>query len=319
MIPEFIGKISLGYTTELRFEISKFKGKDYVNISRFVESAEYTGYTKRGLTLPPEFALQILESLQKYKKSYDSGSEGEICRITKSETVEIIAHIVDPDDPHDTPCIDVREYVHSETYTGWTQRGFRLPLEDLETLLVLLKRCREKLNTKYSVEFRDYNKPVPRIRDNVQTKVQIEKEESPILQLVPESLPSFPTDYLSNHQHEIENWKIFNLPEEPIYLGRMRGNKQEVLSETGHEYLAYNPAEAKYIHYSHIGGHRKIIIPKEPFWVFKIVKEYETFLRDLQKRLIEYLIRKIQHRAAAETLAKKIFKEENLPWIEKER
>jgi hypothetical protein len=50
----------------------------------------------------------------------------EIGRISKNETTEII---VQKTDFRGSAGIDIREYVTSERYTGWSKNGIRIPVD----------------------------------------------------------------------------------------------------------------------------------------------------------------------------------------------
>ncbi len=146
MPQETIGKIPLSRTTELRFEVSPYKGKNYINIRQFVESTNFSGFTKKGVTLTPELGAQLLDSFKQYKQSELSDNQVEICRLIKNDTTELVVQIIQADEKHDTASLDVREYIQSETYAGWTQKGFRLSLDKLGTVINLLEQCLEKLD-----------------------------------------------------------------------------------------------------------------------------------------------------------------------------
>ena len=145
MLSDSIGKITLSRTTELRFDVSPYKGKKYINIRQYVESANFTGYTKKGIALTQELGSKLFQAFQNNKQTGESNQQVEICRLTKSDTTELIAQIIPPDEKHTTASIDVREYIQSETYTGWTQKGFRLPLEKWDIVVNLLGECLERL------------------------------------------------------------------------------------------------------------------------------------------------------------------------------
>ena len=307
MVSELIGKIELGRTAELRFENSPYRGKNYINIRRYVDSAKFKGYTRRGVTLTPELASQLLDALQQYKQKYQTQYKDEICRLTKNETVRLIAHIVPPDENHEATCLDVREYVQSESYTGWTQKGFRLPLEKLDTVINLLQQCLSRFNVKISSG--GQNSPGTNSSgpdDNINL----------IKEFLPNGIPAFPQDFLPDDQIIDDNdWIRLELPPEPLKFGAMRGTQQEIVSEAGFEYLANNPVEAKFIIYAHQQGNEEIYIPKDKFLTFKIVTSYEVLIKDLQKKLFQTLMRRTRHKETAETLTKKIFKENALPIV----
>ncbi len=145
MLQESIGKIPLSHTTELRFEVSPYKGKNYINIRQYVESTNFTGFTKKGVTLTLELGEQLLEALKQHKPSDQADEPVEIARLAKNDSTELVARTIPPDDKHESASLDVREYIQSETYTGWTPKGFRLSLDKLATVIQLLEQCLEKL------------------------------------------------------------------------------------------------------------------------------------------------------------------------------
>ena len=63
-------------------------------------------------------------------------------------------------------------------------------------------------------------------------------------------------------------------------------------------------------------GHRNIYIPGEMIEIFKAVKEYENYLREIRRALIQEYERKSGSRQTAEYQVKEIFKNNGLPWLE---
>ncbi len=51
---------------------------------------------------------------------------GEMGRIRKNDTTEIV---IQKTEFHGSVGIDIREYVTSERYTGWSKNGIRIPVE----------------------------------------------------------------------------------------------------------------------------------------------------------------------------------------------
>jgi len=314
MIPLLIGKINLGASAELRFEISSFKGKTFINIRKYVNSPRFTGYTKKGIALNPANAKKILEALQSYRNNYSTDDNNEICRISKNENTDIVVHIVPPDENYDKTLLDIREYVNSKTYTGWTKKGFRVSLDLLEDVIDLLNKCLHNFDIGSPLFSNDNN-----IEQKPKTTTSVNDGKSLIKEILNGEIPTFPNDFIpTGVKMNSDKGAIIELPPEPIYLGPMRGTKQEIISEAGYEYLARDPVEAKYIYYAHLNNQKQIVIPDEPFITFKIVKKYEVFIRNLQKKLINLLIRRIRDKNTAKNLAQKYFKEAKLPWIDEE-
>jgi ABC-type Mn2+/Zn2+ transport system ATPase subunit len=61
----------------------------------------------------------------------------EIGRIRKNETVEIV---VQKTEFKGSLGIDIREYVTSERYTGWSKNGIRVPVEKWKAFKEILDR-----------------------------------------------------------------------------------------------------------------------------------------------------------------------------------
>jgi ABC-type Mn2+/Zn2+ transport system ATPase subunit len=61
----------------------------------------------------------------------------EIGRLRKNETTEVV---VQKTEFHGSVGIDVREYVTSERYTGWSKNGIRIPLEKWQDFKEILDK-----------------------------------------------------------------------------------------------------------------------------------------------------------------------------------
>jgi ABC-type Mn2+/Zn2+ transport system ATPase subunit len=61
----------------------------------------------------------------------------EIGRLRKNETTEVV---VQKTEFHCSVGIDVREYVTSERYTGWSKNGIRIPVEKWQDFKEILDK-----------------------------------------------------------------------------------------------------------------------------------------------------------------------------------
>ena len=57
-------------------------------------------------------------------------AENEVVRIRKNETTEVV---VRKTEFKGSVGIDIREYVTSEKYTGWSKNGLRIPIDQWKT------------------------------------------------------------------------------------------------------------------------------------------------------------------------------------------
>ena len=68
--------------------------------------------------------------------------ENEIGRIRKSDTTETV---VRKTEFRGSVGIDIREYVTSERYTGWSKNGVRIPLEQWKSFKEILNKVDDGL------------------------------------------------------------------------------------------------------------------------------------------------------------------------------
>jgi hypothetical protein len=64
-----IGRMKLNVMDSLVFQTGEFRGKDYVDIRKYVESQNYTGFTKQGVRFNASLFGEFLENLGKVAKS----------------------------------------------------------------------------------------------------------------------------------------------------------------------------------------------------------------------------------------------------------
>jgi hypothetical protein len=96
---------------------------------------------------------------------------------------------------------------------------------------------------------------------------------------------------------------------------QLDGNFQ-VRSEFGFSRPVKNLVEGKFVVYAHARGERRVNVATEMIEVFRSVKAYENYLRDLKRSLTQAYLRKSGHRPTdAEHRVKDVFKSLGLPWI----
>ncbi|MCJ7444348.1 MAG: transcriptional coactivator p15/PC4 family protein [Methanotrichaceae archaeon] len=61
----------------------------------------------------------------------------ELGRLRKNETTEIV---VQESEFHGSLGIDIREYITSQKYTGWSKNGIRIPIEKWKELKEILDK-----------------------------------------------------------------------------------------------------------------------------------------------------------------------------------
>jgi len=298
-----IGTISLDNYTELHFIVSYFRKNYFANVRQFLKTPRYTGYSKKGIV----FKLATLESfiniLDNFSPHQNIDFEQEIGKISKNNITDIIIRLVKGQ--KDSYVLDIREYLKSDRYEGWTKKGIRIPLEYFDDAKVYFYACRDEL-------IKVSNKVMP--TKLVHTNQKLISDSTEVLEILGGKLLGFPENFI-----ELANSKQLEkvtLPKGTLKLGAFKEGVQYVVSEDDFMLELRNEIEAKYIIYAHLRGATSVSIPADMFVIFKAVKEYEKYVRDIQKKLIEvykvqysnYLVIKHKVRLELEKLG--------LPWLE---
>jgi hypothetical protein len=72
-----IGRMKLNVMDSLVFQASDYRGKSYIDIRKYVESENYTGFTKQGIRFNAALFGEFLENLKKVADSLGIELEGE--------------------------------------------------------------------------------------------------------------------------------------------------------------------------------------------------------------------------------------------------
>jgi len=62
-----LDEIKLKENVKLVIQRRQIGGKTYIDIRKWVKTKRYTGFTKKGIAIEPEFLPQLIESLQRVK------------------------------------------------------------------------------------------------------------------------------------------------------------------------------------------------------------------------------------------------------------
>jgi len=298
-----IGTISLDKYTEFHFIVSYFKKNYFTSIRQFLKTPRYTGYTRKGIAFKLATLESLINILDNFSPHQNIDFEQEIGKISKNNITDIIVRLVKVQ--KDNYALDIREYLKSDRYEGWTKKGIRIPFKYFDDAKVYFYACRDEL-------IKVSNKVIP--IKIVQTNQKLISDSTEVLEILGEKLLGFPENFI-----ELANSKQLEkvtLPKGPLKLGAFKEGVQYVVSEDDFVLELRNEVEAKYIIYTHLRGATSVSIPDDMFAIFKAVKKYEKYIRDIQKKLIEaykaqysnYLVIKHKVRLELEKLG--------LPWLE---
>jgi hypothetical protein len=146
----------------------------------------------------------------------------------------------------------------------------------------------------------------------------IEKVKQEIIkEFLPDGPKRFPEDFLDPSANE-ENMKEVLLPNKPLRLGNYFFGEQDVIADSGFIYKAKSPVEAKYLIYAQRAGVSKLLVPTDTMTLFKTVKNYENYLRNLRAEIAKALLNRTLDQQMAERLLYQILEEYHLPEIDSE-
>jgi hypothetical protein len=316
-----IGQISLHLAAKLVFTMSHWKGRGYAHVRKFVSTSNYSGPTKSGLAMPGEVLVEVIEALRRLQAEVPGKEERKFARVPKSEGKEIFISIVPPDDLHSLPYVDVREYFDTPEYKGPTKKGFRFSWDKLSEIISLLLTQAQRLGAYEKGEDLPFPKQLPIFPERKPQWVEdLEAGQKPnpaftdmiLAELLPDGPKDFPGDFLVEYKGKASPVK---LPNEPIEVVQQSGGTYIIRSNFGFCHCVRNACEGNFILYASLRGHRVVHMPQEMITVFKAVKGYENYLRELRRTLLQAYERKSGHRPTAEYQAKQVFRKYGLPWV----
>ncbi|MBR1980033.1 PC4/YdbC family ssDNA-binding protein [Candidatus Proelusimicrobium excrementi] len=132
-----IGALASEDGSEIKFSIDSYKGYKYVSIRKYLKSETYSGPTKAGITLSPEIVGKINTALAALPEDYKAVQEGELGKYAKKQGLSIVLRV---SSYMGSKGIDLRQWQEDETYTGWTKKGIRLPIEKLKEVKELFAK-----------------------------------------------------------------------------------------------------------------------------------------------------------------------------------
>ena len=133
-----VGELRLDDETAIIFAVYSL-GKRRLGSARvYREGKGYAGPTHSGLDMQLAQLQQLVGMLQNVSQSLEAGTMAppvELGRISCGTTSEWVVRLLEPDDYHADVVLDVRKYVSTEKYTGWTKKGLRFSVDVLDDVL----------------------------------------------------------------------------------------------------------------------------------------------------------------------------------------
>lgn len=137
-----IGVLKLDEESEIRFSIDAYRGYRYASIRKYLTMGSYVGATRAGITLTPDIVTAIAPLLAALPNDPTQLEDKEIGKFAKRPGLSVIARI---SSFKGSRGLDLRQWQEDSTYTGWTKKGIRLPIDKIEEIKALFVKMAEML------------------------------------------------------------------------------------------------------------------------------------------------------------------------------
>ena len=307
-----VGTVLLSGSSTLVFSVSQWRGKYWANVRKFIATQKYQGPTKSGLTLNRNLLQELVTTLARLEKTIPPQGESEFKTIAKSDAEHIRIGTLPDEQSGDLPWVDIREFIDTPRYQGPTKRGIRFRWNLLPDVLACFREQAEVIQ--------DNEKSQPTLFgiSSLESIGDLNEESQPtgatcIPAFLGEDLKEFPDDFLDS---SVEKGACVELPETPLRLEQESTGTYLLRTEDDFFIKVRNPAEANFLIYAQLRGHREVLMPKEMIHIFRTVKAYENYLRILRSKLFAKLLRKAQQESVATYETDKLFRSLGLPKID---
>lgn len=305
-----LGIVPLDENRELHFLISPYKGRRLAHIREFLKTTKYTGYTKRGIALNDTTLESIINILNGFPSIQNVNHDQEIGRISKNNVTTIIVRLIEQGR---TCYLDIREYIETERYEGWTKKGARIPLKAYDEAKVFIRSCHDALIGELDKGGITYI-PEQQSSENKLSEIAEKSDYYSLKEILGEEALNFPEDFTELPASELLT--RISLPKEPLRLGVSRDGVQYIVNDAEFILELRNEVEAKYVIYAQLRGATSVNVPKNMFIIFKAVKRYEKYVREVRKKLIEFYKKQSYNYLVAKNKARVALQKVGIPWIE---
>ena len=136
-ILQVIGVLPIDEGSEIKVSVDSFKNHKYISIRKYLKSETYTGPTKAGITLSPEMIDKVAQTINALPDNVAEIEDKELGRFAKRKGLNIVLRV---SSYMNAKGLDLRQYQEESTYTGWTKKGIRLPLEKIKEIKELFNK-----------------------------------------------------------------------------------------------------------------------------------------------------------------------------------
>ncbi len=134
-----IGSFSIAPREEIRFSIEAYHGFRYVSIRRYIQTDDFCGATRDGVTLTPEIIHALAAKIALLPDAIESIKTAQVGKFAKRPGICIIVSVGEFKGKRG---LDLRQWQQD---IGWTKKGVWIPLEFLPQIKRLLRQTCEAL------------------------------------------------------------------------------------------------------------------------------------------------------------------------------
>ena len=129
---QVVDTIEITDAVKILFYYDYYNEKFWANIRKFVKSKKYTGPTRQGIKFDPAKLPEIKNAIEKANAQADTIKNEEFLRIQRTENRDLVVHA---SDFKGSIGVDIRVWLKTEKYKGWTKDGIRFPVNTLPRVL----------------------------------------------------------------------------------------------------------------------------------------------------------------------------------------
>jgi hypothetical protein len=134
---QVIDTIEITDSVEIVFYYDYFNDKIWANIRKFIKSKKYTGSTKQGIKFDPAKLPEIKNAFDKANEQADTIQDEEFLRISRSPNRDLVVHA---SVYKGALGVDLRIWLKTEKYKGWTKNGIRFPINIVPRVIEMLQK-----------------------------------------------------------------------------------------------------------------------------------------------------------------------------------
>ena len=137
---QVVDTIEMTESVRIVFYYDYFQDKVWANIRKFIKSKKYTGPTRQGIKFDPAKLAEIKNAFQNANDKADKIQDEEFLRTPRSPNRDLVVHA---SVYKGALGVDLRVWLNTEKYKGWTKDGIRFPINIVPRVLEALQKTIE--------------------------------------------------------------------------------------------------------------------------------------------------------------------------------